>query len=79
MKILFKIIAVPFMLALTIIVPVLTFLFCYAATFLRCFRAWRSNQRCPAVHRRKTWRLCVPDTVVSHFALRYPRHSGMAD
>ena len=34
MKILFKIIAVPFMLALTIIVPVLTFLFCYAVTFL---------------------------------------------
>jgi uncharacterized membrane protein len=34
MKILFKLIAVPFMLALTIIVPVLTFLFCYAATFL---------------------------------------------
>jgi hypothetical protein len=34
MKFLFKIIAVPFMLALTIIVPVLTFLFCYAATFL---------------------------------------------
>ncbi len=33
MKILFKIIAVPFMVALTIIVPVLTFLFCYAATF----------------------------------------------
>jgi hypothetical protein len=34
MKILFKIIAVPFMVVLTIIVPVLTFLFCYVATFL---------------------------------------------
>ena len=34
MKILFKLIAVPFMLALTITVPVLIFLFCYAATFL---------------------------------------------
>ena len=34
MRILFKIVAVPFVVALTIIVPVLTFLFCYAATFL---------------------------------------------
>ncbi len=34
MKILFKIIAIPFMVALTIIVPILAFLFCYAATFL---------------------------------------------
>jgi hypothetical protein len=34
MKILFKLIAVPFMLALTVTVPVLTFLFCYAVTFL---------------------------------------------
>lgn len=34
MKIIFKIIAVPFVVALTIVVPVLTFLFCYASTFL---------------------------------------------
>lgn len=34
MKILFKLIVVPFMLALTVTVPVLTFLFCYAVTFL---------------------------------------------
>lgn len=34
MKILFKLMVVPFMLVLTIAVPVLTFLFCYAMTFL---------------------------------------------
>jgi len=34
MKILFKLIAIPFMLVLTVTVPVLTFLLCYAVTFL---------------------------------------------
>lgn len=34
MKILFKLIAVPFMLTLTVTMPVLIFLFCYAVTFL---------------------------------------------
>lgn len=34
MRILLKITAVPFVVALTIIVPGLTFLFCYAATFV---------------------------------------------
>lgn len=34
MKILFKLIAVPFMLTLTVTIPVLTFLFCYAVIFL---------------------------------------------
>ena len=34
MKIPFKLIAMPFMLALAVTVPVLTFLFCYAVMFL---------------------------------------------
>ena len=33
-KLIFKIIALPFVLALTVIAPLLTFLFCYASVFL---------------------------------------------
>ena len=80
MKILFKLIAVPFMLALTVTVPVLTFLFCYAVTFLEIVSGIGALIGADhAVHCGKIRRLCDSGALVPHFSSRHSRHSGMAD